>query len=120
MRRARMVDDVLAERIMRIVACDFGRLGRFEAHVVPAQILEVARDLAKTLRPHGRAGGALAREKSGRERGDRLGLVHFVGSLLTDDATAEAADGTRTGRRGTLRLTRRSEDGPAEILLEAI
>ena len=72
--RTRMLDDVLSERVVSLVARRNGRLGRFEAHVVPAEILEVARNLAEALRPHGRAGGTLAGEKSGRKRGERLGF----------------------------------------------
>jgi hypothetical protein len=34
-----MLDHVLAERIMVLVAGSFGSLGRLETHVVPAEIL---------------------------------------------------------------------------------
>src|SRR6185437_13901260 len=61
---ARMLDDLLAERVVRIVARGFGGLGRFEAHIVPAEVFEAVSALTKALRPHGRAGSALAGEKA--------------------------------------------------------
>jgi hypothetical protein len=67
MQRARVLDDIVAERIMRFVALDVDRLGRFEPHVVPAEVFEAVADLAEALRPHGRARGALACEKTGRK-----------------------------------------------------
>jgi hypothetical protein len=72
--RARVLDDVLTESVVVHVAFDFDRLGRFETHVVPAEVLEAVADLAETLRPHGRARGALASEQSGGERRERLGF----------------------------------------------
>ena len=57
--RTGVLDDILAERVV-----GFGDLGRFEAHVVPAQVLEAVGRLAKTLRPHGRTGCALASEEA--------------------------------------------------------
>src|SRR4051794_32340426 len=52
----RMLDNIVAESVMVAVASDFGGLGRFEAHVVPAEILEaLAAHLAETLGPHSRA-----------------------------------------------------------------
>ena len=97
---ARMLDDVLAECIMIVVARRFGRLGRLEAHVVPAEILEAVADLAEALRAHGRTSGALAGEQTGGKRGERFGFGgHRYAPLLADDAAAEAADGTRTGRQ---------------------
>ena len=62
--RARVIDDILAERVMAVVASGFGRLGRFEPHVVPAEVLEAVADLAEALRPHGRTGRALTREQA--------------------------------------------------------
>ncbi len=120
MHRARVLDDVFAEGVMRLVARRHGRLRRFEAHVVPAKILEISADLAEALRAHGRASRALACEKSGRERSDRLGFVHLAGSLLADDATTEAADGTRTGLADAGRRAWRSEHRAAEILFKTI
>src|SRR4029079_16829875 len=69
---ARMLDDILAERVMFLVACRFDRLGGFETHVLPAEILEAVVGLAEPLRAHGRAGGTLASEETGGERGERL------------------------------------------------
>ena len=74
MMRARMLDDILAERIMFLIAGSLGRLGRLETHVVPAEVLKAVADLAKTLRTHGWARGTLAGEKSGRKGGKRLGF----------------------------------------------
>jgi hypothetical protein len=74
----RVLVQIFAERVMSLVAWRDGGLGRLEPHVVPAEILEIAADLAEALRPHRRAGSALARQKSGRERSERLGFVHFA------------------------------------------
>src|SRR6476619_7507062 len=60
--RARMLDDVLTERVMILVAGRNRHLGRLESHVVPAEILEVSAGLAEALRAHRRTGGALACE----------------------------------------------------------
>jgi len=70
----RMLDDVLAKCVMILVTRGFGRFGRFEAHVVPAEILKAVAYLAKTLRSHGRASSTLAGEKTGREGSERLGF----------------------------------------------
>ena len=118
--RTRMLDDVLSERVVSLVARRNGRLGRFEAHVVPSEVLEISSDLAEPLRPHGGARGALASKKSGGERSERLGFVHFAGSLLADDSAAETTDGTRTGRLGSSSGTRGRKHGPAEILFQAV
>jgi hypothetical protein len=64
---ARVLDDVVAERIMFRIASDERRLGRLETHVVPAEVLKACAGLAEALRPHRRARGALAGEKSGGE-----------------------------------------------------
>src|SRR5690348_2627794 len=70
--RPRMLDDIVAERVVIVVARGLRRLGRFETHVVPAEVLEaLAGNLAESLRAHGRTGGALAGEKTGREGGER-------------------------------------------------
>jgi hypothetical protein len=69
-----MLDDILAERNMIVVALGFGCLGRLEPHVVPAEVLETVDDLAESLRAHGRARRALAGEKAGGERSERLGF----------------------------------------------
>jgi hypothetical protein len=69
-----MLDDLFAERIMRIIAWSFSRLRRLETHVVPTEILEAVADLTEALRPHGRAGGTFTGEKTGGERGERLGF----------------------------------------------
>src|SRR5207237_1160314 len=119
MHGARVLGYVLAEAVVGFISGSDRRLGRFEPHVVPAEILELAADLAEALRAHRRAGGAFAGEKSGRERSERLGF-HRVGSLLTDDAAAEAADRTRTGGSCARRRTRRSEHSPAEILFQTV
>src|SRR6476620_6010174 len=104
-----MLDDILAERIMAGIAGDIGRLGRFKAHVVPAEVLKTTGTLTESLRPHGRASGALARKKTRRKRGERLGFAcHLHAPLLTDDAAAKAPDRTRTGRSDARRRTRRS------------
>ncbi len=71
-----LLADLLAERVVLAIARHGGRLLRFEAHVVPAEILEPAADLAEALRPHGGPGGALAGEKTGREGRERLGFAH--------------------------------------------
>ena len=68
----RLVVDLLAERVMSLVAVRVGRLGRLEAHVVPAKVLEIApTHLAEALGLHRRASGTLAGEESGREGCDR-------------------------------------------------
>ena len=61
---ARMLFDRLTERIMFGVARSFGGLRRLESHVVPAEILEIAADLAETLGTHGRASTTLAGEQA--------------------------------------------------------
>ena len=62
----RMVFNLFAERIVRIVSRSCRRLGRFEAHVVPAEVLEVtSAHLAKALGLHGRASRTLPGEKTG-------------------------------------------------------
>ena len=74
-----MLDDVVAKTIMGFVARSGNGLGRFEAHVVPAEILETGSDLAEALRTHGRARRALSSEETGREGSERLGFgVHSV------------------------------------------
>src|SRR3954452_22445528 len=78
--RAGMLDDVVTERVVILIARRDRHLGRSEAHVVPAEILEVSAGLAEPLRAHGRTGGALACEKSGGERSDWLGFAHVDGS----------------------------------------
>jgi hypothetical protein len=117
---ARVLDDVVAEGIVRLVTGSDRWLGRLESHVVPAEVLKVAVDLTEALRPHGRTGRTLAGEKTGRKRSDRLGFVHLAGSLLTDDAATEAADRTRTGLGSARRRSGRSKHGPAEILFQTI
>lgn len=62
--RAGMLDDVLTERVMVLVAGCNRHLGWLEAHVIPAEILEISASLAEALRAHRRAGGALACEKT--------------------------------------------------------
>ena len=52
MNSARVLDHVLAERIMLAFTGDVGRLGRFEAHIVPAKILETGRALEQIADPH--------------------------------------------------------------------
>jgi fructose 1,6-bisphosphatase len=70
-----MLDHVFAKGVVRRVARYVRRLGRFEPHVVPAQVLKVsATHLAETLRLHGRASSAFASQEAGRERGERLGF----------------------------------------------
>ena len=65
----RLLVEILAERVMIFVADDRrGRLGRFEAHVVPAKVLEARRTLAEALGPHCGPGRALAGEQTGRQR----------------------------------------------------
>ena len=70
-----MLDDIIAESIVIFVARQFGRFGRLKTHVIPAEILKTVANLAEALRAHGRAGSALAREKSGREGCERLGFA---------------------------------------------
>src|SRR4051812_49706848 len=72
----RLLDDILAKAIMGLVTLSFGRFGRLEPHVVPAEILERGAALPETLRAHGRTGSALAGEQSRGERGERLGFCH--------------------------------------------
>jgi hypothetical protein len=77
-----------------------------QSHVVPAEILETVTDLAETLRPHGRAGCALAGEQTGGERSERLGFSgHLDASLLADDAAAETTNRARAGCTDTGRRT---------------
>src|SRR6185437_4905797 len=119
---ARMLYDIFPERVVSRIARSVGRLGRLEAHVIPAEIFETIPDLAETLRPHGRASSALAGEKTGRERGERLG---FAGHLAppywpttrrpkppTGRGLAAAAPGAAPGAANTVRrkfFSRRSE-----------
>ena len=71
-----MLVELFAEGVMLVVAQRrHGRLGRLEAHVVPAEVLETGSALGKALRTHGRAGRALARQETGRERCERLGFA---------------------------------------------
>ena len=55
-----MLDDIVAECIMFIIARGIGRLGRFKAHVVPAEVFEAVADLAEALRTHRGPSGTLA------------------------------------------------------------
>src|SRR6476646_8129186 len=127
-REARRVDsrslvELLAKGVMLVVADRrHRRLGRLEAHVVPAEVLEAGSTLAEALRTHGRARGTLAGEKPGREGSERLGFAvgHLSVPLLADHAAAETTNGTRTGLSGAGRRSRRCEHRPAEILLEAV
>src|SRR5207248_7443984 len=102
--RARMLDDIVAERVVSRIARRRGRLGRLEPHVVPAEVLEATAALAEALGTHGRASGTLAGEETGREGSERLGFGgHLQAPLLTNDAAAEAPDrprscGNRAGR----------------------
>ena len=75
---ARMFDDILTEGVVVHVAFHLDRLGRFEPHVVPAEVLKTIADLAEPLRAHGRARGALASEQSGGERRERLGFCSHL------------------------------------------
>src|SRR4029079_9039784 len=96
-------------------------LGRLETHVVPTEILKAVADLTETLRAHGRPRSTLAGEKTRRKRGEWLCFArHLYPLLLTDNAAAEPANGTRTGRGDARRCARRGEDGAAEILFEAV
>src|SRR6476646_5955388 len=115
-----MLDDILAECVMIVVTLGFRSLGRLKAHVVPAEVLEAVADLAEALRPHGRASSTLAGKKSGGKRSERLGFGHLHAPLLTDDAAAETADRTRTGRGNARRGSRRRKHRPAKILFEAV
>jgi hypothetical protein len=74
--RAWMLDDIVAKGVVFHITCDFRRLGRLEAHVVPAEILEAGTALAEALRPHGRARSPLAGQQTGGERGERLCFSH--------------------------------------------
>ena len=119
---ARMLDDILAERVMLGIARRVGRLGRLEAHVVPAEILEMPPPhLAEALGPHRRAGRALAGEQAGGERSERLGFAGTPSRPLTGRPR-----GGRSHRRDAdwpgdaVRRARRGEDGAAEILFEPI
>ena len=97
---ARMLDDIVAERVVVASRGSFGRLGRFEAHVVPAEILEIAAaHLAEALRAAW-PGGPRPCGREGRRRERRKAWVRWppCAPLLADDAAAEATDGTRTGR----------------------
>jgi hypothetical protein len=72
-----MFNHVLAESVVGRVARSLGGLGRFEAHVVPAKIFEIAAaHLAEALGLHCGAGRTLAGEKSGGEGSERLGFSH--------------------------------------------
>src|SRR6185369_5196969 len=89
--------------------------------VVPAEVLEAVADLPEALRPHGRAGCALASEKSGGERSERLCFGgHHHAPLLADDPAAEAADWTRARGGSARRRAWRSEHGTAEILFQPV
>ena len=119
--RPRMVNDIVAERVMIFVTRDFDCLGRFKAHVVPAEIFKAAADLAETLGTHRGTRRTLAGEKTGGKRGERLGFSgHHQPPLLTDDAATEAADRPGSCDNRTRLRTRRSEDSTAEVLFEAI
>src|SRR4051794_28502722 len=118
--RVQMLHNVFAEAVVSLVARCCNRLGRFESHVVPAEILERAAGLAEALRAHSWTGGTLAGEETGGEGSDRFGFAHLAGSLLADNAATEAADGTRTGGSVALRRSGRCEHRPAEILLKTI
>jgi hypothetical protein len=57
----RALIELLTEGVMFIVADRYDRrLGRFEAHVVPAKVLQSCAALGKALRAHGRARRTLA------------------------------------------------------------
>ena len=79
-----MLKDRLAEGVMFLVTGRFRRLRRLEAHVVPAEILEIAADLAEALGPHRRFGGTLAGEQAGGEGCERLGFRLHLRDPLTD------------------------------------
>src|SRR6478609_8363465 len=68
------------------------------------------------------AGRAAPLRASRPEEREAKGLasVATFSPLLADNAAAEATDRTRTGRHSARRRTRRSKDGPAEILFETI
>ena len=118
----RLVGQLLAERVMIVVA-ERGerRLGRFEAHVVPAEILEAA--AAIWPKPWGRIAGRAAPLRASRpEESDAKALGSLIArhSLLADHAAAEATDWTRAGGTDAGRLVRRGEHGAAEILFEPV
>jgi len=60
----RMLHHVITEGVVRLVAMHDSHFRRFEAHVVPAQVLEIAADLAEALRAHGGTSSTLAGEKA--------------------------------------------------------
>src|SRR5262245_19756547 len=90
-----LVLELLAKGVMLFVARSDVRLRRIEAHVVPAEILEIASrsaHLTETLRFHRGASGAFPSEKAGGERRERLGFSgHRCAPLLADHPAAEAA-----------------------------
>src|SRR5678815_2390633 len=68
--------DLGAERVVRFVGLAIGRLGRFEAHIVPAEVFQARATLAETLGPHGRASCTLAGQEPGGQRRKCLGFAH--------------------------------------------
>ena len=90
-----MVGQFVAEGIVLGVSLRIGWLGRFKAHVVPAEILKAAADLAaEALGPHGWTRGALAGQQAGGERRQKA-WVRFSSSyapLLADHPAAEATN----------------------------
>src|SRR4051812_7662007 len=74
-------------------------------------------------KPWGRMAGRAAplRARSPEEREAKgFGSATLVSPLLADNAAAEAADRTRTGRSHAGRCTGRREHRPAELLFKAV
>jgi hypothetical protein len=61
-----MLGDRFAERVVILITGNRRRLRRFEAHVVPAEILKSATNLAETLGPHGGTRSTLTGKETGR------------------------------------------------------
>src|SRR6185437_8423850 len=124
----RPVDDVRADALRHLPRT------RRESHRAERRPAWAARSpchSSRDLRDHSRPGRNLAaawpgeqrpcgREDRKRERRKAWLRWPPSASLLADDAAAEAPDGTRTGRGGARRRTRRRKHCPAEILLETI
>ena len=118
---ARMLDDIIAERVVIHVSRSVGGLGRLETHVIPTKVLKAVADLTKALRTHGWARSALAGKQARRKRGEWLGFHGQCDSfLLTNNAAAEAANRARRSRGNSRRSAGRGKDGTAEILFEAV
>src|SRR5438270_8637187 len=83
-----------------------------------------SRPLPPWAKPCGRMAGRAAPLRASRPEEREAKGFASVGTcyapLLTDDAAAEAADRTRTGRGGTRLGARSREHGAAEILFEAV